>query len=78
MLTPDVRMMVLSRHICLLRAALVDLVFGLHLREYSPGWRRTLQQIGSALIFLSVLSLLMAFISEPALGFTANKPIKPK
>jgi len=67
-LTPDVRMMYVSRHIYLLGAALVNLVLGLYLREYSPGWRRTLQRMGSVLIFLAILSLLMAFISEPALG----------
>jgi len=72
MLSPDVRMMYVSRHIYLLGAALVNLVLGLYLREYSLGWRRTLQQIGSVLILLSVLSLLMAFISEPALGLTGR------
>ena len=72
MLTPDVRMMYVSRHIYLLGAALVNLVLGLYLREYSPGWRRTLQRIGSVLIFVSVLSLLMAFISEPALGLAGR------
>jgi MFS family permease len=72
MLTPEVRMMYVSRHIYLLGAALVNLVLGLYFREYSPAWRRTLQRIGSVLIFLSVLSLLMAFISEPALGLAGR------
>ena len=72
MLTPDVRMMYVSRHIYILGAALVNLVLGLYLRKYSPGWRRTLQRIGSVLIFLSVLSLLMAFVSEPALGLAGR------
>ena len=72
MLTPEVHMMYVSRHIYLLGAALVNLVLGLYLREYSPGWRRTLQRIGSVLIFLSVLWLLMAFISEPALGLAGR------
>src|ERR1700730_9778409 len=67
MLTPKVHMMYVSRHIYLLGAALVNLVLGLYLREYSPGWRRTLQRIGSVLIFLSVLWVLMALLSEPAL-----------
>jgi len=72
MLTPEVRMMYVSRHIYLLGAALVNLVLGLYLRDYSPGWRRALQRIGSVLIFLSVLSLLMAFISEPGLGLAGR------
>lgn len=72
MLTPDVRMMYVSRHIYLLGAALVNLVLGLYLREYSPGWRRTFQRIGSVLIFLAMLSLLIAFISEPAQGLAGR------
>jgi MFS family permease len=72
MLTPDLRMMYVSRHIYRLGTALVNLVLGLYLREYSPGWRRALQRIGSVLIFLSVLSLLMAFISEPSLGLAGR------
>jgi len=71
-LTPDVHMMYVSHHIYLLGAALVNLVLGLYLREYSPGWRRILQRIGSAVIFLSVLSLLIAFTSEPALSLTGR------
>jgi hypothetical protein len=65
-------MMYASHHIYLLGAALVNLVLGLYLREYSPGWRRILQRIGSAVIFLSVLSLLIAFTSEPALSLTGR------
>ena len=72
MLTPGVHMMYVSRHIYLLGAALVNLVLGLYLREYSPGWRRTLQRIGSVLIFLAILSLLTAFIAEPALGLAGR------
>ena len=60
--------MYVSRHIYLLGAALVNLVLGLYLREYSARWRRTLQRMGSVLIFFAILSLLLAFISEPALG----------
>jgi len=71
-LTPDVHMKYVSRHIYLLGAALVNLVLGIYLREYSPGWRRTLQRIGSVLIFLAILSLLTAFIWEPALGLTGR------
>jgi len=71
-LKPDVHMMYVSRHIYLLGGALVNLVLGLYLREYSPGWRRALQRTGSVLIILAILSLLMAFISEPTLGLTGR------
>jgi hypothetical protein len=64
----EVRMMYVSRHIYLLGAALVNLTLGLYLRLHPPGWRRTLQQVGSLLILLSAVSLMLAFVAEPALG----------
>lgn len=72
LLTPDVRMMYVSRHIYLLGAALVNLVLGIYLREQPSGWRRILQWAGSLLILLSAVSLLMAFISEPSLGMAGR------
>ena len=72
LLTPDVRMMYVSRHIYLLGAALVNLTLGLYLQLQSPGWRRVLQQIGSPLILFSAVSLLPAFIAEPALGMAGR------
>ncbi len=71
-LTADVRMMYVSRHIYLLGAALVNLVLGLYLQVSSPGWRRVLQGIGSLLIVLSAVSLLTAFMQEPALGLAGR------
>jgi hypothetical protein len=71
-LTAEVRMMYVSRHIYLLGAALVNLVLGLYLTLNPTGWRRVLQQIGSLLVLLSVLTLLMAFLSEPPLGFAGR------
>ena len=71
-LSAEVQLMFLSRHVYLLGGALVNLVLGLYLKVHPPGWRRTLQQIGSPLILLSVLSLLMAFISEAPLGFAGR------
>ena len=71
-LTADVRMMYVSRHIYLLGAALVNLVLGLYLQMQPSGWRRVLQQIGSLLILLSAVSLLLAFMAEPALGMAGR------
>jgi hypothetical protein len=71
-LSAEVQLMYVSRHIYLLGAALVNLVLGLYLKEHPAGWRYHLQQIGSLLILLSVLSLLMAFSSEPPLGFAGR------
>lgn len=67
-LTPELRMMYVSRHIYLLGAALVNVVLGLYLQVHPTGWRRLLQQLGSLLILLTLVSLLMAFIAEPPLG----------
>src|SRR5260370_618428 len=71
-LSAELQMMYVSRHIYLLGAALVNLVLGLYLTLYLPGWRRNLQQIGSSLILLSALSLLVAFIAEPELGLAGR------
>jgi hypothetical protein len=72
LLTPDVRMMYVSRHIYFLGAALLNLILGLYLREQPSGWRRILQWTGSLLILLSPVSLLMAFIAEPSLGLAGR------
>jgi hypothetical protein len=72
LLTPDVHMMYVSRHIYLLGASLVNLTLGLYFHQHPPGWRRGLQQIGSLLILLSAASLLFAFIAEPALGLAGR------
>lgn len=71
-LSGEVQMMYVSRHIYLLGAALVNLVLGLYLQAQPLGWRRVLQQIGSVLILLSAVSLLMAFVAEPALGMAGR------
>ncbi len=71
-LSAEVRMMYVSRHIYLLGGALVNLVLGLYLKLYPPGCRRVVQQIGSLLILLSPVSLLLAFIAEPALGMAGR------
>src|SRR6266849_4322962 len=71
-LSAEVRMMYVSRHIYLLGAALVNLVLGLYLQVNPLGWRRVLQGIGSLLIVLSAVSLLTAFMEEPALGIAGR------
>jgi hypothetical protein len=72
LLTPEVRMMYVSRHIYLLGGSLVNLVLGLYLQTHPPGWRRSLQLFGSLLIALSAVFLLIAFVAEPALGLVGR------
>lgn len=71
-LTPELRMMYVSRHIYLLTGALVNAVLGVYLQLQPSGWRRVLQRVGSILILLSVLSLSMAFLAEPPLGMAGR------
>jgi hypothetical protein len=71
-LTPEFRMMYVSRHIYLLGAALVNMTLGLYLQVQPSGWRRVMQQIGSLLILLSVVALLVAFVAEPGLGMAGR------
>ncbi len=47
LLSAEVRMMYLSRHIYPLGAALVNIALGLYLSVRPAGWRRILQQLGS-------------------------------
>jgi hypothetical protein len=72
LLTPEVRMMYVSRHIYLLGASLVNVVLGLYLQLHPTGWRRSLQLFGSLLIALSAVSLLIAFVAEPVLGLAGR------
>ena len=71
-LSAEVQLMYLSRHIYLLGAALVNLVLGLYMTLNAAGWRRVLQQIGCLLILLSVISLILAFITEPTFGIAGR------
>jgi hypothetical protein len=71
-LPAEVRMMYISRHIYLLGASLVNLALGLYLQMHPPGWRRSLQCVGSLLIALSAVSLLLAFVAEPSLGLAGR------
>lgn len=71
-LSPEMRMMYVSRHIYLLAGALVNVVLGLYLHLQAFAWRRALQVIGSILILASVLLLSLAFLAEPPLGIAGR------
>ena len=72
-LSAEDRMMYVSRHIYLLGAALVNTALGLYLQMQPAGWRRVLQSLGSLLILLSPISLVAAFLTEPALGLIGRR-----
>lgn len=68
-LSSDVRLMYRSRHIYLLAAALLNVLLGVYLTVCPPGWRRSLQQLGSVLFMIAPVLVLFAFVSEPDHGF---------
>jgi hypothetical protein len=61
-------MMYVSRHIYILRSALVNLALGIYLKLEGRGWRRKLQVTGSLLIPTSLVLLTLAFVDEPRRG----------
>ena len=68
-LLPDgPRMLYRSRHIYLLLSGLLNLGIGIYFTPRQPGWRRTLQIIGSLLIVVTPGLLLAGFFVEPNRG----------
>jgi choline-glycine betaine transporter len=61
------RMLFRSRHIYILLAGLINIGIGSYLINRTSGWRRILQWIGSALIFVATILLIAAFFYEPKL-----------
>src|SRR5262245_65569413 len=59
------RMLFRSTHIYLLFAALLNLSLGLYLADESPGWRRWLRWVGSALVLAAPPLLAVGFLVEP-------------
>jgi hypothetical protein len=47
------RLLFRSTHIYLLFTALLNLALGLYLVESAPGWRRWIQRLGSAAVFIA-------------------------
>src|SRR5262249_11174754 len=72
LLSPEMRMMYVSRHIYVLAAALVNVVLGLYVQMQPPGCGRPLQYVAFLLIVLPLFSLLLAFVSEPRMGLAGR------
>ena len=62
------RLLYRSRHIYILFSAFINLCLGIYFSGRNPGWRRTLQIIGSVLILLAPALLLAGFFYEPERG----------
>lgn len=65
---PDgVRMLYRTRHIFILLAGLLNLGLAAYLTSRLQLWRRSLQWLGSALIFTASILFIVAFFYEPGL-----------
>ena len=61
------RLLYRTRHIFILLAGLLNLVIGAYFTYRNETWRRTMQLLGSLLIFAASLLFLIAFFYEPKL-----------
>ena len=62
------RLLYRTRHIFILLAGLLNLGIGAYFTDRIEPWRRTMQLLGSLLIFTGPLLFLIAFFYEPGLG----------
>lgn len=66
---PDAqRLLFRTRHIFILLAGLLNLAIGAYFTYRIESWRRTIQLLGSLLVFAASCLFLVAFFYEPHLG----------
>ena len=66
---PDApRLLYRTRHIFILLSGLLNLVLGVYLTYRLEVWRRTMQLLGSLLIFVASFLFIIAFFYEPNLS----------
>jgi ABC-type transport system involved in cytochrome c biogenesis permease subunit len=63
-ISPDLRLLMRSRHIYILFSALLHLLAGVYFRPHSQRWRKILQLTGSFLMILGSVFLIWAFVVE--------------
>lgn len=63
-ISPDLRLLMRSRHIYILFSSLIHIVLGLYLQIHPQRWRRVLQFTGSFLLVLGSVLLIWAFVAE--------------
>jgi uncharacterized membrane protein len=64
LISPELRILMRSRHIYILFSALLHLALGLYVQLYQQFWRKITQIFGSILLTISSFLLIWAFISE--------------
>lgn len=72
-LDPQVRLLLRSRHLYILLAALINLAIGAYFQSAVPGWRRILQCVGSLLLVAGPVAMAIAFFAEADRGNPLGK-----
>ena len=63
-ISPDLRLLMRSRHIYILFSALIHLTLGIYLQIRAPLWQKVVQYAGSTVLFATSALLIWAFITE--------------
>ena len=64
LISPELRILMRSRHIYILFSGLIHIVLGVYLQMYPQIWRRAMQYAGSVVLVTSSAVLLWAFVVE--------------
>ncbi|CAN5479102.1 hypothetical protein BH10ACI2_BH10ACI2_17420 [soil metagenome] len=64
LISPDLRLLMRSRHIYILFSSFIHLMLGVYISVRPERWRKSLQYFGSFLLTLSSAVLLRAFVVE--------------
>jgi hypothetical protein len=60
----ELRLLMRSRHIYILYCAFLHILLGVYLQVLPEGWRKLVQYAGSAVLILSAILLVWAFVAE--------------
>jgi len=69
-ISPDLRLLMRSRHIYILFSALIHLTLGIYLQIREPLWQKVLQYSGSIVLIATSAVLIWAFVAESYLTHT--------
>jgi len=64
LITPELRLLMRSRHIYILFSALMHILLGIYFRPDPRGLLRTIQYLGSAVLIVASVVLVWAFVAE--------------
>jgi hypothetical protein len=64
LISPELRILMRSRHIYILFSALLHLILGVYFQPHKQLWRKTVQISGSGLLTISSCLLIWAFVFE--------------